>query len=80
MATHASASGSHKRIVLSSDPDASRCPVGENATDLTAPVCSVRVPTHCPLSGFQSMTVLSHDPDASRCPNGENATEYTASV
>src|SRR4051812_22570093 len=67
---------SHKRIVLSLEPDTILFPLGENVTDQTAPVWPrsgprIRSPDLAP----QTRMVPSPNPDAIRCPSGENATE-----
>ena len=74
-------SASHSRTVLSSLPEASRCPSGLNATLFTASVWPVSgSPMGWPVSASHSRTVLSSLPEASRCPSGLNATLYTVSV
>src|SRR5205814_7781046 len=70
-------SASQSMTVRSYDPDASRLPSGENATDQTGSESPFNVLFSAPVSASQSMTVRSDDPDASRLPSGENATDRT---
>ncbi len=63
---------------LSSLPLASVLPLGENATEKTAPLCPVSVRTRVPVWMSQSLTVPSALPVASVLPSGEYATDHTA--
>src|SRR5215218_2701144 len=71
----------HTRTVLSSPPEASSRPSGENARMLTLlwfqpPLCPSRVPSSSPLPTLHSHTLLKRAPVASSCPSGENAAEF----
>ena len=55
--------------------DASSALSGENATDLTGAVCSLRVARLLRVATSQRITVRPYEPDASSAPLGENATE-----
>jgi hypothetical protein len=66
---------SHSLIALSSAPDATVVPSGENATEWAAEVWPVRLCKRPPVATFHRLIVLSYDPDASVVPPGENATE-----
>ena len=71
---------SHSRIVPSQDAEASNLPSGENATELTLPVCPSRVAIFVRVATSHSFTVSSVDPEANSVPSGENATELTPRV
>src|SRR5947207_7892908 len=73
-------SASQIRTVLSCEPDASRRPSGEKATDETDDVWPCSVACSVPVSASQIRTVLSYEPDASRRPSGEKATDQTDDV
>ena len=62
------------------DPETTRLPSGENATDVTQSVCPSNGPltTSC-ICVSRILTVLSHDPETMRLPSGENATDVTQS-
>ena len=70
---------SHSFSVLSSLPDSTRVPSGENATEVTQSECPSKVRTRAPVAASHSFSVLSELPDSTRVPSGENATEMTAS-
>ena len=75
------ASASQIRIVLSSEPEATRLPSGENATDLIQSVCPWNgSPTGFPVSASQIRMVLSSDPETMRLPSGKNAIDVMQSV
>ena len=61
----------------SSDPEASRVPSGDQATELTPSEWRSRVAASSPDDGSQSLTVLSSLPEATRRPSGDQATEPT---
>jgi len=67
-------------MVLSSLPDASKRPSGENDTLSTQFVCPVRVRTNEPSDTRHNLMVLSTLPDASKLPSGENDTLKTVPV
>ena len=67
---------SHSLIVLSSDPEDSIVPSGENATERTSSVCPSSVVVFS-VAISHSTTVPSPDPEASIVPSGENATDKT---
>src|SRR5260221_375854 len=72
---------SHRRTVLSLDPEASRRPSGEKWTPHTAAVCPSSLLTSRPLATSHRRTVLSPVPDASRQPSpGEKDTLHIDSV
>jgi hypothetical protein len=55
-------------------------PSGENATDLTEPVCPVKGPVAVsPVMAFHTRIVRSSEPETMCWPSGENATEKTRS-
>jgi len=59
--------------VLSHDPETTRLPSGENATDVTQCVCpSNGPPSIFCVSTSQILIVLSSEPEARRFPSGEN--------
>ncbi|KAK0702684.1 hypothetical protein B0H67DRAFT_462454, partial [Lasiosphaeris hirsuta] len=62
---------------LSPEPDASRWPSGEKATDRTQSRWPSSVWRHCPEAVSQTLTVLSPEPDTSCWPSGEKATDQT---
>src|ERR1700674_2768758 len=56
-------------------------PSGENATELTEPVCPVKGPAAVsPVFAFQTRIDSSEEPETMCWPSGENATELTESV
>src|SRR5712691_10863188 len=56
-------------------------PSGENATDLTEPVCPVKGPaTVSPAMAFHTRILRSSEPEAMCWPSGENATDLTQPV
>ena len=63
--------------VLSSLPDSTRAPSGENATEVTRWACPSKVRSSHPVAASQSLRVLSSLPDSTRAPSGEKATEVT---
>ena len=65
--------------VLSSAPDESVVPSGENATCLTGSLCSVNVPMHDPSLVLHNRTVVSQDADAMYDPHGEKHAVLTSS-
>jgi len=73
-------SASHTRTVLSYEPDASRRPSCEKATDQTQDVCPSSARWGAPVSVSHTRTVLSSEPDASRRPSCEKATDLTEDV
>ena len=70
------------RTVRSSEPDAMCCPSGsgDQATQLTSPLCPVSVRIASPVSASHSRTVSSHEPEQSRLPSGDQATPSTSPV
>src|SRR5881227_4467220 len=64
---------SQSRTVLSTEPEASFCPSGDQATPLTPSVWPSRVCSSLPVCPSQSHTVLSAEPEASLCPSGDQA-------
>src|SRR5262249_59316489 len=60
VATHAPVAGSQILTVLSSDADASRCPSGAQATELTQLLWPSRVATHAPVAGSQILRSEEH--------------------
>lgn len=60
-------------IVVSSLPEARRCPSGEKAIELTQAVCLFRVRMSRPVAASQSLIILSSF-KTKRCPSGEKAT------
>jgi hypothetical protein len=74
-------------MVLSSDPDASSLPSGENATALTHSKWPSSVCNEAPMARSQSLIILSDDldpndldaddPDANNLLSGENVTALT---
>src|SRR6476659_2211765 len=69
---------SHSFSVLSTLPDSTCCPSGENAPDRTKLECPWKVCSRAPLAASHSLSVLSVLPDSTCRPSGENATEETA--
>ena len=67
---------SHILTVLS-PPDATNFEFGENAMDVTDPLCPSSVCVYVPIAVSQIFTVPSYDPDATSFESGENATELT---
>ena len=70
---------SHSFSVLSTLPDSTRAPSGENATEATQSECPSKVRMSSPVAASQSFNVLSPLPESTCFPSGENATEHTAS-
>jgi hypothetical protein len=69
---------SHKRTVLSSEPETICFPSEEKATDLTRPVWPFNgSPSGAPLSAFHKRTVLSSEPEIICFPSGEKVTDLT---
>ena len=77
MMAYSMAAKSHTRTLLSSDPDTTRDPSGENDTENTSPVCPSSVFISSPDDASHTRTLLSHDPDTMRDPSGENDTDNT---
>src|SRR5437762_1612033 len=65
------------QTILSSDPDATSLPSGENATAKIEHEWPSSVWLTSPVAVPQSLTVLSPDPDATSLPSCENATAKT---
>src|SRR5213075_3020394 len=71
-------SASQNLIVLSSEPETTCFPSGENATDVTLSVCLWRgSEIAVPVSASQNLIVLSQEPETTCFPSGENATHET---
>lgn len=69
------------RMVQSLEPDTMKQPLGENATELTEPVCPViGRASGRPVRVSITQILQSLEPDITRMPSGENATERTESV
>ena len=69
------------RIVWSDEPETTRLPSGENATELITFVCPRNgFPIDFPVSASQIRIVLSSDPEIMRLPSGENATDQIQSL
>ncbi len=66
-------------MVVSSEPEASDRPSGDQATLRIALECPVRVCRVCPVFVSQNRMVLSAAPEASICPLGDQATLRTKS-
>ena len=71
---------SQSLTVLSSLPEASMSPFGENETDVTEFECPMRVRSSCPLATSQSLTVRSLLAEAKMSPFGEKEIAVTRSV
>ncbi|MEM6962370.1 MAG: hypothetical protein AAF550_11625, partial [Myxococcota bacterium] len=54
--------------------------LGMIATEVTGPVCPLRMRRHSPVLGFHTLMVWSSEPEMTRSPFGENATEVTGPV
>src|SRR5262249_15920570 len=61
---------SHTLAVPSKLPVASRAPSGDQATDVTWPVCPLRVRSSRPLAASHTLAVPSQLPVATRAPSG----------
>ena len=70
---------SHNLTVESSDPEASRDPLGENDKEVTESEWPSRVAISTFEAPSHNLTVESHDPEASRDPPGENDKEVADS-
>lgn len=70
---------SHKRTVLSVEPEAIREPSGENAMVHTTPVWPFRMKRQLPVVTSHRRIVLSSELEASCDPVGRNAMDVTAS-
>jgi len=70
----------HTRTDLSKDPETIWLPLGENATDKTALVCSFSSLSCSPVLASHTHTDSSREPETIRLPSGENATELTLPV
>ena len=71
-------SASHTQIVLSPEPETTCLPSGENATEVTNPLCPSNGPeTIIPVSASHNRIVLSSEHETTCLPSGENATELT---
>src|ERR1700675_163123 len=74
-------STSQMQIVMSYEPETTRLPSGENATDVTSAVCPSNGPEMIsPVSTSQMQIVMSSEPETTCLPSGENATDVTHSV
>ena len=49
-------------------------------TEVTHPVCPIKVLISCPVSISQSLSVLSAEPERAYFPSGEMLTELTSAV
>src|SRR5260221_526417 len=70
----------HTRTDLSWEPETTRSPDGENATDQTALVCSFSSLSCSPAFASHTSTDPSQEPETIRSPSGENAANQTKSV
>ena len=69
---------SHRRKVLSSEPETRRRPSGLKATEFTQPLWPFRgEPIGLPLKPSHRRRVLSMETETRRCPSGLKATEFT---
>ncbi len=74
-------SQSQIRTVSLFEPETTRVPSGENATERTWSVCPWNGPPICfPVAESLSLIVPSSDPETMRAPLGEKATDRTRSV
>lgn len=64
-------------IVASIEPNASRWPSAEKATEFIQPSWPSSVCRQAPVPASQILMVLSSEPDASRWPSAEKTTQYT---
>jgi hypothetical protein len=64
----------HRRMVPSSEAEASVCPSALNATLQTCPAWPSSTPSIFRVDTCHSRTVLSDEPDASACLSGNHAT------
>ena len=71
---------SQTRAVLSSDPEMTFDPSGENATDVTISSCRKGGSILAPVLAPQTRMVLSYNPETILDPSGENAMEVTAQL
>ena len=67
---------SHTRTNLSLEPETTRLPSGENATDQTESVWPSSTFCTSPVDESHTRTDLSDEPETMRLPSGENATAY----
>jgi hypothetical protein len=64
-------------MVLSSEPEASSLPSGDQAVDVTHLVWSLRMYRGTPLAEFHSRMVSSLELEAIRLPSGDQAVDMT---